>query len=60
MRSSSHSPKHKTEEPDPTRTTLLNIIKKNLKVNILEKLEQLVLISSFRASSSMANNQSNG
>lgn len=42
MRNNSPSPKHKTEEPDPSRTVLFNLIKKNLKVDVLQRLSQLV------------------
>ena len=48
MRGSSPSPKHKTEEPDPSRLALINLIKRNLKTNILERLSQMVLIYRFR------------
>ena len=46
----SPSPKNKTEEPDPARIALLNLIKKNLKVDILEKLTHLVFLDRFRVS----------
>ena len=42
MKNNSPSPKQKSEEPDPARTAILNLIKKNLKVDILEKLSQMV------------------
>jgi len=48
MRGSSPSPKQKTEEPDPSRMALVNLIKRNLKTNILERLSQMVLIFRFR------------
>lgn len=35
MRNNSPSPKQKNEEPDLSRIALINMIKKNLKVNIL-------------------------
>jgi hypothetical protein len=44
MRGSSSSPKHKTEEPDPSRMALINLIKRNLKTNILERLSQMVFL----------------
>lgn len=45
MRSGSPTPRQKTEEPDPNRAALLALIKKNLKVDILERLTQLVIMN---------------
>jgi hypothetical protein len=55
MKTTSPSPKQKTEEVDPAHVALLYLIKKNLKVDILERLSQLVVIYLFRASISMEN-----
>lgn len=48
MRGGSPSPKSKTEEADPQRTALLNLIKRHLKVDLLERLAQLVRDGSHR------------
>jgi hypothetical protein len=45
MRGGSPSPKSKTEEADPQRTALLNLIKRHLKVDLLDRLAQLVVYS---------------
>ena len=50
MKTNSPEPKLKAEEPDPARITLLNLIKRNLKVDILERLSQLVRMHRLRVS----------
>ena len=60
MRSGSPSPKSKTEEVDPQRTALLNLIKKHLKIDILKQLTALVFFSLFSKWTSMGTSRWSG
>lgn len=41
MRNGSPSPKNRVEEIDPQRVAMLNLIKKYLRIDLLEKLQQM-------------------
>lgn len=60
MRTGSPSPKARSEEADPHRTAMLNLVKKHLKIDLLDRLAQLVPLAPCRKWTWMAIVRSNG